>query len=117
MFIRKNKTFWKVISVFMTVSYLFVVLFSAKFHNHNSEIFKNFSFKKTKTGFYKSVSGVQNSADCLVCHFSETGNSLAVEQFFFRFENHQNEAKYIFSIQGKIQTQVQFRFSLRGPPA
>ena len=117
MFIRENKIFRTVFSAFVAVSYLFVVLFSAELHNHNTDIFKDLSFKKSELKITKSTQDKQSSGDCLSCHFVAMGNSLLPEQFTFHFENYTQEVKTIISIQEKIWSQTKFTFQLRGPPA
>ena len=116
MFIRENKIFRTVFSAFVAVSYLFVVLFSAELHNHNTDIFKDLSVKKSELKFTKSGQDKQSSGDCLSCHFIATGNSLLPEQFIFHFENYTQEVRTMISVQEKIWSQTKFTFQLRGPP-
>lgn len=116
MFIRENKIFRTVFSSFIAVSYLFVVLFSAELHNHNTDIFKDLSFKKSELKITKSTQDKQSSGDCLSCHFVAMGNSLLPEQFTFHFENYTREVRTMISVQEKIWSQTKFSFQLRRPP-
>lgn len=114
---KTNKQFQKIISVFFTVMYVFVVLFSSELHNHKGESFiKDSGSKKTEKSITKVLSNNQ-SGDCLACHFMATGNTLVPEQFTFHFENHTQQTEQIISAQEKIWEQTKFTFQLRGPPA
>lgn len=114
---KKNKNFQKIISVFITAMYVFVVLFSSELHNHKGEsFFKDSGSKKTEKSITKAHSSNQ-SGDCLACHFLATGNSLVPEQFTFHFQNHTLESEQIISAQEKIWEQTKSTIQLRGPPA
>ena len=114
---KTNKQFQKIISVFFTAMYVFVVLFSSELHNHKGESFyKDSGSKKTEKSITKELSSNQ-SGDCLACHFLATGNTLVPEQFTFHFENQTQETEQIISAQEKVWEQTKSTIQLRGPPA
>lgn len=103
-------------AVAFTSLYLFAFLFSANFHQHNAGYFyKDFQFKSASKNFSQQ-NAVNNSDDCLSCHFASEGIVLpSVSNFTFSTPILKVPEFSVYS-SGKASSPY-FLLHLRGPPA
>lgn len=113
--VKCNNNFKGFLSVLFSSIYIFAFLIATNFHKHNGGYFyKDFNFKNS-TAKFSPQSAVNNSDDCLSCHFASAPillpDSFAVTLSHFDFtELKITEAQY------RISKFSLFHVNLRGPP-
>lgn len=113
---RGQRNFRSKLAVAFTGLYLFAFLFASNFHHHNAGYFyKDFQFKSGSKNFTQQ-SAVNNSDDCLSCHFASAPVLLpTLPDFSFTGKISQLNAFSNYGLQTRIFPH--FNFYLRGPPA
>lgn len=113
----KKEFIKKLFCALMATVYLFVVLFSQKFHNHGSgKEFQGFHFVKKENTITKAKFSVEN-IDCLACHIASDGHAVFPEVFNqkisfvseFSVPKPEIQSLYLYK-RSELSTQ-------RGPPA
>ncbi len=112
----REKQYKNSIAVFFAVFYLFVALFSDRFHDHGSGIFfKQLQIKKTE----KSVHNSDVSIDfdhCLSCHFLHEGKFFPDTLYNLEFQFVEILSENRFGGDFSFSSTETFHFFLRGPP-